>query len=102
MVMLLSCLISSDAKQELCKKMASNLATLRTKANLKQEELAERLGLSRQTISAIENERRVMEWTTFSVLVLFFAKDEEIEKVMIALGILNDCVVKIFNLDYGR
>ena len=82
--------------------MASNLATLRTKANLKQEELAERLGLSRQTISAIENERRVMEWTTFSVLVLFFAKDEEIEKVMIALGILNDCVVKIFNLDYGR
>jgi len=72
--------------------MASNLATLRTKANMKQEELAERLGLSRQTISAIENERRNMEWTTFSVLAMFFANDDEIRQIMIALGILNDDV----------
>jgi len=77
--------------------MASNLATLRTKANMKQEELAERLGLSRQTISAIENERRIMEWTTFSVLVMFFAKDEEIRQIMIALGILNYDVQKMLN-----
>jgi len=77
--------------------MASNLATLRTKANMKQEELAERLGLSRQTISAIENERRVMEWTTFSVLVMFFEKDEEIRQIMIALGILNDNVQRMLN-----
>ena len=89
--------VSSDDKKELCKKMASNLATLRTKANMKQEELAERLGLSRQTISAIENERRIMEWTTFSVLVMFFAKDEEIRQIMIALGILNYDVQKMLN-----
>ena len=95
--MLLSCLISSDTKQELCKKMASNLATLRTKANLKQEELAERLGLSRQTISAIENEKRIMEWTTFSVLVMFFSKDMEIRQIMTALGIINKEVEKALN-----
>jgi DNA-binding XRE family transcriptional regulator len=78
--------------------MASNLATLRTKADLKQEELAERLGLSRQTISAIENEKRVMEWTTFSVLVMYFAKDKEIKQIMIAMGIVTEDVVRMFNL----
>ena len=95
--MLVACSIPLDVKQELCKKMASNLATLRTKANLKQEELAERLGLSRQTISAIENGKRNMEWTTFSVLAMFFAKDEEARQIMIALGILSEDVQKMLN-----
>ena len=95
--MLLTCSIPSDVKQELCKKMASNLAVLRTKANMKQEELAERLGLSRQTISAIENEKRIMEWTTFSVLVMFFSKDKEIRQIMVALGIMKDEVQRLLN-----
>jgi DNA-binding XRE family transcriptional regulator len=47
--------ISPEGKQKLCKIMASNLSTLRAKANMTQDELADRLGLSRQTISAIEN-----------------------------------------------
>ena len=78
--------------------MASNLSTLREKARLKQDELADRIGLSRQTISAIENEKREMQWSTFSVLLMFFANDDEIKKIMIAMGIVNDNVEKSFNI----
>jgi len=78
--------------------MASNLSTLREKARLKQDELADRLGLSRQTISAIENEKREMQWSTFSVLIMFFASDNEIKQIMAAMGIMNEKVAEIFNV----
>jgi putative transcriptional regulator len=37
--------------------MQSNLRELRTKANLSQADLADRLGVSRQTVNAIETQR---------------------------------------------
>ena len=78
--------------------MASNLPTLRVKANLSQEELAERLGFARQTISAIETKRRDMQWSTFSAITLFFSKDEEIRQLMTVMGIWDDKVNKILNI----
>jgi DNA-binding XRE family transcriptional regulator len=94
----MACGISSEDKIELCKKMASNLATLRTKANIKQDDLADRLGLSRQTISAIENNRRVMEWSTFSVLAMFFSRENQIRKIMCAMELLDDNICEILKI----
>ena len=91
--------IPSEVRVALCKKMGANLAILRMKAGLKQEDLAERLGVSRQTISVVENEHRVLEWLTFSALVMFFAKDKEIKAVMIALGIINEEVERALNIN---
>lgn len=88
--------INNKQKQELCKKMASNLTTLRAKANLSQDELAERLGFSRQTISAIENRKRKMQWSTFTSIAMFFLKDQEIRELMFVLGIVNKDVEAIF------
>ena len=90
--------VSCDPRQELCQKMAANLSTLRAKASITQDELADRLGLSRQMISAVENDKREMTWNTFSVLVMFFAKDDEIKQLMVVLGIINDDVEKIFDI----
>ena len=91
--------ISNECRQVLCKLMASNLSTLRAKANMTQDELADRLGLSRQTISAIENEKREMLWSTFSVLIMFFTKSKEIKQLMIVMGITNDAVEKTFDIN---
>ena len=91
--------ITFEERHELCKLMASNLSTLREKAKITQDELADRLGLSRQTISAIENEKREMQWSTFSVLLMFFASDDEITQIMIAMGILNENVARVFNIN---
>ena len=90
--------ISNERKQELCKIMASNLSTLRAKANLSQNELADRLGFTRQTFSAIEGKKRDMQWSTFSAIALFFSKDKEIRQLMIVMGILNDDVEKILDV----
>lgn len=90
--------ISFEEKQELCKIMASNLSVLREKAKITQDELADRLGLSRQTISAIENEKREMQWSTFSVLLMYFAGDNEIRPIMTAVGVINEKVAEIFNI----
>lgn len=96
--------MTSEEKLVLCKAMASNLSTLREKAKLTQDELADRLGLSRQTISAIENEKRDMQWSTFSVLIMFFVTNKEIRQIMVAMGIVNDSVEKVFNIgaDTGK
>ena len=90
--------ISSDDKQELCRKLASNLSTLREKAKLTQDELADRVGVSRQTISAIENEKRDVQWSNFSVLIMFFANDNEIKQIMYAMGLINNDIEKVFNI----
>ena len=90
--------LTSDFKQEMCKKMASNLSTLREKVKITQDELAERLGLSRQNISAIENGKHEMQWSTFSVLIMFFAQDDELKKIMIAMGLINDEVRQAFSI----
>ena len=78
--------------------MASNLSTLRAKANLSQNDLADRLGFTRQTISAIEGKKRDMQWSTFSSLVLFFSKDDEVSQLMTVMGILNNDVKAILNI----
>ena len=90
--------MNDEYKRELCKILALNLPTLRTKANLSQDELADRLGFSRQTISAIENQKRDMQWSTFSALIMFFANYDEIKPLMVAMGIINDKVKKFLNL----
>ena len=90
--------LNDERRQELCKIMSSNLSTLRAKANLSQDELADRLGFARQTISAIENDKRNMQWSTFSAITLFFSKDEEIKQLMITMGILNENVIRVFNI----
>ena len=47
------------------------LPLLRTKIGLSQNELAEIVGISRQTLSAIETGRRDMTWNMFITLVRF-------------------------------
>lgn len=78
---------SNVNKDELVKMMAQNLSVLRAKLNLSQEDLADVLGVTRQTISAIENGQRNMSWTVFLSLVLIFLKNRETKRLMVLLGI---------------
>jgi hypothetical protein len=39
-----------------------------------------------------------MEWNTFAILVMFFAKDKEMRSIMTAMGIVNDAVEKTLNM----
>ena len=92
--------LSNEHKRHFCKRMASNLPTLRAKANLSQDDLAERLGFTRQTISALEGKKRDMQWSTFSAITLFFSKDTEVRQLMSVMGILGEDVRETLNIPH--
>lgn len=79
--------VSVINRTELIQAMTNNLSVLRLKLNLSQEALSEVLGSTRQTISAIENGQRQMNWQMFLSLVLIFLKNQETKRLMIVLGV---------------
>lgn len=62
-------------KEELTKMMSENLMLLRNKLRLKQSELAEKVGISRQTLLEIEKGKRAMQWNVFLALLSVFRED---------------------------
>ncbi|BCI60355.1 helix-turn-helix transcriptional regulator [Solibaculum mannosilyticum] len=65
--------IIDDAKRMLCVvEMTDELPALRAKLGLSQEEIADKLGMSRQTYNAIECKKRAMGWNTCLSMVTFF------------------------------
>ncbi|MBR5774146.1 MAG: helix-turn-helix transcriptional regulator [Clostridia bacterium] len=77
-------------KEKLIKNMTDNLPMLRTRLGLTQEELAEKIGVSRGTLLLIENKKREMTWNTFLSLVLVFVKNEATDKLLNVLEIYTD------------
>ena len=77
--------------------MSQNLQILRLKANLSQEDLANLLGVTRQTISAIETGQRTMSWTVFLALFLLFLNNKDTKQLMIALGIYTKEISNFVN-----
>lgn len=65
--------ITTSTEQEvLIKHMANRLPALRKKYGISQTELGGKIGLSRQTISAIERKTTPLTWTTMLAMLMFF------------------------------
>jgi len=77
-------------KAVLIRNMTANLPTLRTALGLTQEELADKIGVSRSTVIAVENGKRDMTWNTFLSLVLLFTKNEATDRLLQVLEIYTD------------
>ena len=56
--------LTSAEKEKYISALTPELVVLRTKAEISQEELAELIGISRQTYGAIERKVRQMSWST--------------------------------------
>lgn len=67
--------------------MTPELRMLRVKADMTQEELANVIGLSRQTYSQIESGNKVMGWNTYLSLIFFYQSLEETTRLLLALGV---------------
>ena len=70
--------------------MTDNLPMLRRCLDLTQEELADKIGVSRSTIISIENRKREMTWNTFLSLMLLFTQNEGTNKLLNVLEIYTD------------
>ena len=96
-------LLSDAEKNEFIATLTPNLPALRTQAEISQEELANLLGISRQTYSAIERKIRRMSWSTYLSLVLFFDHNQKTHKMLRALSLFPKELVTRFNdgVDYS-
>jgi len=67
-------------------------------------ELANVIGISRQTYSAIERKVRKMSWSTYLSLVLFYDHNQKTHKMMRQLSIFPKELVARFNggIDYSN
>lgn len=77
--------------------MADNLAMLRVKLGINQDELASVIGVTRQTISAIENKSRELTWTTFLSLMFIFTQNEKTRDLLPVLGIYTQELSQFFS-----
>ena len=84
-------------KQGYLRAMAENLPVLRAKLNLTQTELADIIGVSRQTIATAETGAREMSWSTFISLLFLFRHNEPTDALLPILGILTPELSNMFN-----
>lgn len=81
--------LHEDNKKIYCKMLSDNLPVLRAKLGITQDELAGRIGLSRNMIAQIETGKREMSWITFVALSLLFLKNDSTVAVFNSLEIYD-------------
>lgn len=75
-------LFSQTWRESLISKLATNLPTLRAKIKISQSDLADAVGIGRQTLISIENGTNKMRWDTFLALMVILAKDPDAAELM--------------------
>lgn len=63
---------SNEEKEKLIKQLTFALPALRGITKATQDQIANVIGVSRQTYNAIEVQKRHMSWNTYMSLILFF------------------------------
>ena len=90
-------LLTDEEKDSFIAMLTPNLTVLRTKAEISQEELANLIGVSRQTYSAMERKVRKMAWSTYLSLVLFYDHNRKTHKMIRQLSIFPQDLFMRFN-----
>ena len=67
--------------------LIKNLPVLRAATRMTQAQLADKVGVSRQTIVAIETRKRLMPWTLYLAIMFVFQQHEESKELLDRLGV---------------
>jgi len=78
--------LSEVRKDELVGILTNELTVLRAKVGLSQQELANRMGVSRQTYGMIETKKQRMTWSNFITLLLLFRSNEDTARIIDWIG----------------
>ena len=74
--------MTEEERKLLTNRLCENLTILRLKLGLSQEELGDKIGVSRFTVAAFENKKREMPWNTFLALLMVFTKNNETNELL--------------------
>ena len=91
--------LSEESKSNSIKNMSDNLVALRTMLHLTQAQLAEIMGVTRQTLVLYETGKRVMTWNTFLTLMFIFTQKRETRELLNILNIYTDEMKDLYDND---
>ena len=83
-----------ERRQEIIKKLTYELPVLRARIGASQSEIANRLGISRQTYCSIENGKKEMNWLMCIALFAVLHSNIETREMLKNIGDLKDAAVK--------
>ncbi|MDL2264378.1 helix-turn-helix domain-containing protein [Synergistaceae bacterium OttesenSCG-928-I11] len=83
-------MLDTSQKSLYIARMTDNLIILRKKLKLTQADLAKRVGISRQTVMDIENQKRPMTWNVFMSLFGLFRENEDTSSLLVFYSISTD------------
>lgn len=86
--------ISKEEKNIMISRLVDELPVLRTKMGVSQDELANMIGISRQTYSSLETRKRKMTWSIFLSLLLIFDYNEQTHDVIHKEGLFPKVLQK--------
>lgn len=78
-----------EFRKDLIRKLANDLPVLRARLGVSQADIAEKIGVSRQTYNSIETQKREMNWTIFVALVAIFQNNEKTKQLLDCLDNLS-------------
>lgn len=90
-------LITNDYKTASIEILVENLAALRARIGITQEELVNIIGVSRQTYYSLETGKREMTWPVFLALIFVFDSVKETSEMIRELRIYPIDLVLRFN-----
>lgn len=86
--------VTEKERQLLISKLVDELPVFRTKLGTSQDELANMVGISRQTYSSIETKRKKMSWGIFLSLILVFDSNESTHDFLRKAGLFPQMILK--------
>lgn len=88
----------NDKKKILIERLTYELPVLRARLGASQADVAEKIGISRQTYNSIETKKREMNWTTFAALVAFFQNNEETKHMLNNIDDLGEEITNVMTM----
>ncbi len=89
---------TDNIKNKMTELFRNELPVLRAKARVSQGELAQKIGISRQTYSSLETGKREMSWTTFLALIAYFQNNENTNKMINEIDGLSKGIEMVMEL----
>ena len=77
--------------------LKNRLKEARLQSGMSQTQLADCIGVTRQTISSIENQVRELSWTNFLSLLFLFLQNADTAKLLPVMGIYTDELENVFS-----
>lgn len=78
------------SRERLIAQLTEQLPAIRARLDISQDELASRVGISRQTVSLIETHKQSMTWVTFMAMLALFENNKESLSQLSLTGFFNN------------